>query len=336
MLLVNNAGAASAAYPQLSHAAWEGLTVADVVFPLFLFAVGAAMAIRRGEGGVVLVPWPRLLRRVVLLSAAGLALNLLRSGGDLTTVRIMGVLQLIALASVVAALLLRLPRRWQIGATIGALVAWWAALAWIPVPGHGVPSLTPEANLPGAVDAAVLGGEHLYQGLPYDPEGLVAIIPAAIIVVAGAWAAGWVTRAPRLAVSGLLASAGVVVLLAGWALNHTQPTIKSLWTAPYVMQTIGWSLAVFAAIALLTEVLRQRRFGWPFAVLGRNAILVYVGSEVFRTGPWRTAEGELIPRVLAQSLADGPLGSLTYPLAVVGVWLVVAAVLHWRRWYLRV
>ncbi len=45
MILVNNAGDAAVSYPQLRHSVWNGCTLTDVVFPLFLFIVGSSIAL---------------------------------------------------------------------------------------------------------------------------------------------------------------------------------------------------------------------------------------------------------------------------------------------------
>src|SRR4051794_40507696 len=45
MVLVNNQGSGSHVVPGLGHARWNGLTPADVVFPGFLVAMGAAMGL---------------------------------------------------------------------------------------------------------------------------------------------------------------------------------------------------------------------------------------------------------------------------------------------------
>ena len=57
MVIVNTPGAGAEPYPILDHAPWFGFTLADVVFPSFLFAVGNAMAFGNGKhdqrGGVL-------------------------------------------------------------------------------------------------------------------------------------------------------------------------------------------------------------------------------------------------------------------------------------------
>ena len=44
MILVNTPGSWEYVYPPLRHAAWNGCTPTDLVFPFFLFAVGNALS----------------------------------------------------------------------------------------------------------------------------------------------------------------------------------------------------------------------------------------------------------------------------------------------------
>ena len=43
MIIVNNPGSWAYVYAPLRHAKWHGCTPTDLVFPFFLFIVGAAM-----------------------------------------------------------------------------------------------------------------------------------------------------------------------------------------------------------------------------------------------------------------------------------------------------
>ena len=45
MILVNNPGSWGDSYPQLKHAAWNGWTMTDMVFPFFLWIMGVAMTL---------------------------------------------------------------------------------------------------------------------------------------------------------------------------------------------------------------------------------------------------------------------------------------------------
>ncbi|GBF04257.1 hypothetical protein DAERI_010429 [Deinococcus aerius] len=106
MLLVNNVALGSHMPAQLVHAPFGGMTLTDLVFPWFLFCAGAALPFslaampRAGVTG-----WARVrrsLERAVLLYLVGAFLTSVTLGAfDLG----LGVLQLIALATLGAALL---------------------------------------------------------------------------------------------------------------------------------------------------------------------------------------------------------------------------------------
>src|SRR3954465_13351655 len=146
MILVSTPGSWTAVYTQLDHALWNGWTITDLVFPFLLFAMGAAvpfaLARRRGARPTA----SHVVRRALVLFALGLVLNAIEAVPPLhlATFRIPGVLQRIAIVfASVAWLTERGSLRAQIGIVIGALVAYWAALTLIPVPGAGAGVLTP-------------------------------------------------------------------------------------------------------------------------------------------------------------------------------------------------
>ncbi|HRX84018.1 MAG TPA: polysaccharide deacetylase family protein [Phycisphaerae bacterium] len=78
MILVNNPGSWRHIYEPLEHAHWFGWTPTDLVFPFFLFIVGAAMAFaleRRLEQGVArMALLSQALRRAVIIFALGLVM----------------------------------------------------------------------------------------------------------------------------------------------------------------------------------------------------------------------------------------------------------------------
>ena len=55
MILVSTPGSWESVYPWLEHAPWHGCTLADLVFPFLLFAMGAAVpfALSSGKKGAV-------------------------------------------------------------------------------------------------------------------------------------------------------------------------------------------------------------------------------------------------------------------------------------------
>src|SRR5437764_9635246 len=141
MIVVNNQGSGAHAFFGMSHADWNGWSIADLVFPLFLFVVGTSMALSMARRPPTLA---RVVRRAALLFAIGLAMNALPPT-VLAEVRIMGVLQRIGLCFLLAYLVVRfLPpkRQWQVGA--GVLVGYWLLGSHWPI--------TPDLPLPGLVD----------------------------------------------------------------------------------------------------------------------------------------------------------------------------------------
>jgi predicted acyltransferase len=164
MILVSTPGTWTAVYTPLDHAVWHGWTLTDLVFPFLLFAMGAAVpfALARRRGPTRRVG-RHIVRRAIILFALGLVLNAIEAPGPMhwATFRIPGVLQRIAIVFLAVAWLTeRGSLRVQIAAVVAALVGYWVALTWIPVPGVGAGVLTPEGNLASFIDRALLG-RHL-------------------------------------------------------------------------------------------------------------------------------------------------------------------------------
>src|SRR5436309_10413553 len=213
MIVVNNQGDGSHVLPSLGHARWHGLTAADLVFPFFLVIMGVSMAMSFARHRPS--PW-KVLRRSALLFALGFFLNAFPhfAPGD---VHIMGVLQRIALVYLLASVIvLHVPRRGQLAIGAVLLGGYWALMMLVPVPGHVAGVLTPDGNLAGWLDRAVLGMKHVYGNGPYDPEGLLSTFPAVVTALIGFWAGDFVRRqhvgshvTRRLTTAGLaLAAAG--------------------------------------------------------------------------------------------------------------------------------
>ena len=341
MVLVNVQGDPRYAPGALKHATWNGWTIADLVFPAFLFISGAGMAFSLGahEGS----HGDRsthlgLLRRAATLFALGLALNAVLD--PLSPIRVMGVLQRIALATLLGGLVvLHLRPRLQYLLGGGLLLGYWALLALVPVPGVGIPALDPDANLPGAVDRVVLGSSHMYTA-SYDPEGLLSTLPAVVTLLAGYWAARWLQgRTGTTRASVMLVVAGIAVLLLWMAWGIVHPINKRMWTGSFVLVTAGAAVLLLGVIHQVVDVRGHLSRGWALRVLGRNAIVVYVVSELIGAVvravpvPFATGDPPLRQWVTDRALAPltGPsLGSVSFALGLLALlWLVCWAL--WRR-----
>ena len=334
MIIVNNQGDGNHVLPSLGHAHWNGITVADLVFPFFLVIMGVSMAISFAKKRPTLT---KVLRRSVLLFAFGFFLNAFPHF-DPAEVHIMGVLQRIALVYLATALVvLYAPHKAQLAIGGALLVGYFALMTLVPVPGHGAGVLTPDGNLAGYIDRALLGARHVYGNGPYDPEGLLSTLPAVVSALIGVWAGDWVRR-QRVGthVTKRLATVGLALAVAGAAWAPLFPINKKLWTSSYVLFTGGCALILLAITYEAVEVRGFRRLGRPFEILGLNAILVYMASEELayvvdstHFKPW------LYTRVLTP-FAGEILGSLLFSLTLAAVTWLLAGALYRRRVFLKV
>jgi predicted acyltransferase len=355
MILVNNPGTWSAVYRPLTHADWHGWTPTDLIFPFFLFAVGASIALalasrlERGESH------GRLLSRIALRSLVLFALGLFLAGFpsfDLATIRIPGVLQRIAACYLAVALLvLAVPQRHRVPVMVTVLTAlllgYWALMTWVPVPGFGAGDLGKEGNLAAHLDRTVLG-PHIWRAAKvYDPEGILSTLPAIATTLAGLFTGLWLrtARAPAAKAAGM-AAAGAGAVLLGLSWDRWFPINKALWTSSYVAFTAGAALLVLAACSWLVEIRRWRRWATPFVVFGTNAIAAFVLSTFVarllilvkvtgRDGAAVSLHRWIYTEVFAPWAAP-PSASLLFAVAYVLVWLAAMGALHRRRIFIRV
>jgi predicted acyltransferase len=287
MILVNNQGNWSAVYPAFRHAAWDGWLGADIVFPFFLFAVGASIHLSctslLATGITRKALLMKVVRRTVILTALGLFLNLFPFF-NFGTVRIPGVLQRIGLCYCFASFIyLYTGERMRIGITMALLMVYGILLLWVTPDGFGRASLAPCCNLPGFIDGALFPG-HTYEHAPvpgFDPEGILSTIPAIASAMVGVCAARLLQAAMAGDVSRwLVPCTGLLLMAAGLALDLIIPINKNLWTPSYVLFMGGLAVLVFFLCHYLRDIRRYRLPAMPFLVLGRNALAVYLFSSL--------------------------------------------------------
>ena len=288
MLLVNNPGSWSAVYAPLTHAQWHGLTPTDLVFPFFLFAVGNAMVFSGVNISSSKAYFKKVFWRVFSLFTAGLLLALFPlvwQDWDYTNLRIMGVLQRIALCYGISAIVIHYFNIRQImSLCIAILGGYWAMLL---LGGD----LTLADNFVRKVDVFILGENHLYQleGLPFDPEGLLSTFPAVVTVLLG-YLAGLVLKYKYTWDRFLyLFFAGLALLVVGLTWDFIFPMNKKLWTSSFVLTTGGLAAIVLSFWVWLTQIKGREMLGVPFQILGRNAIFIF-----FASGLWAKTIGKIM------------------------------------------
>ena len=355
MILVNKASVADQVYPALDHAPWNGWTFADLVFPFFLFIVGVAMAFSfakytEGDNKPTKQLYLRILRRSVILFILGLLLNGFWNY-DFSTIRVMGVLQRISVAYLLASLaVLTLPKKGQWALAAVLLIGYWLVMSFVPVPAYGAGVLTREGNFAAYIDRLIITTAHLYKGDNYnslgDPEGLFSTLPAVVSVLIGYFTGEWLRKQPERSRTSInMVIAGLSCLVVGEVWNFWFPINKKLWTSSYVLFTAGIALILLAACYELIDVRKRREFGRPFEILGMNAILVFVASVLMIKTLVKTkiGAGEDAPTTYAwinehlfQSWAGVLNGSLIFAILTVLLWLAVAYGLYRQRWFLKI
>ncbi len=210
MILVNDPGSWSHIYPPLEHAEWNGWTPTDLIFPFFLFIVGVSMTLsfasRIARGLTRSALAIHVVRRSALIFAIGLFLNGFPDF-DFSSIRIMGVLQRIALCYLVAGLLylaafqrepaaerparVRANIRVTAAVAVALLVGYWALMTFVPVPGYGAGRLGKNDNLGAYIDRTLMGGHLWAESMTWDPEGFLSTLPAIASLLIGLLAGEW-------------------------------------------------------------------------------------------------------------------------------------------------
>jgi len=362
MILANMAGVEGDVYVYrpLSHSEWHGCTPTDLIFPCFLFIVGVAMTFSlskyTAENKPTKAVYLRILRRTAILFILGLVLNGFWNQGvwtfDLSSIRLMGVLQRIALTYLFASLIvLKLPRKSQWLVAGGLLIAYWLTMMYIPVPDYGAGVLTREGNFGAFIDRLIIPKAHLYKGDGFnflgDPEGLFSTIPAIVSVLAGYFTGQWIKDKKQATsqTSMDLVLFGLCCLVIAIIWDVAFPINKKIWTSSYVLFTTGWALMLLAACYELIEVRLIKRWSKPFEIMGLNAIALFVASVFLikiaaktqiGTGETAVSIYNWIYQNIFASWAGNFNGSFLFALVTLLFWYGVAVLMYQKRWFIKV
>lgn len=323
MILVNNPGTWSYIYPPLRHAAWAGCTPTDLVFPFFLFVVGAAMAFSfaKYKESLSKESVKKLLIRGLLIFLVGLTLNAfpfyptspnpeLSFWGNISNyfsnLRIVGVLQRIAMCYIFGGVIaLWLKSSKKIIIAMGALMSLhWLILYLIgdssaPLVNGAAGVFSLAGQGAGAIDIAIFGESHIYHGFgpAFDPEGLLGTLSGACTLLLG-YVIGNIIRNTnnKIDVVAKLYTIGLLLLGGGLAWSICYPIIKALWTGSYVLYAGGWSILMLAFSIYFIDIKGKEKVLLPFKALGMNPLFAFVMAGLFakilgRIITWESATG---------------------------------------------
>jgi len=373
MILVNNPGSWSHIYGPLKHAPWHGCTPTDLVFPFFLFAVGNAMAFvmpRLQQAGNS-VFWQKVIKRFLLIFLIGLFLNwspFIKWSAENTIVfkhwvdpsnpesgiRILGVLQRIALAYLFASILVYFTKpnlTFYISCVI--LLLYWAMSALL---GDPLDPYSMQGFVGTQFDMDVLGVAHVYkgEGVPFDPEGIISTIPAIVQVVFGYFTGQYIQqKGKNFDMLAHLLVAGILMALAGIVWGEVFPINKKIWTSSYVLYTTGLAIMTIGVMIYLIEF-KGHKGAWSkfFDVFGKNPLFIFVLSgflpRVVAMFRWVDHTDETGKPVFISAFswfykyvcepisADPRNGSLLYALVTITFYWFLAYILDKRKIYIKV
>jgi predicted acyltransferase len=324
MILVNNPGSWSYIYAPLEHAPWHGCTPTDLVFPFFLFAVGNAMAfvLPRLQAAGDAAFLKKIFTRTLLIFGIGLFLNWFpfikwsgdhlifkawvdptdpaHPGAEPTGIRILGVLQRIALAYFFASLIIyygKIRGAFVAGAVI--LLGYWILCFLL---GNPADPYSLSGYFGTGIDKSVLGVAHMYkgEGVAFDPEGLASMLPAIVQVIFGFLVGDTILQKGRTfeMLSGLFVIGCVLVFL-GFCWDTVFPINKKIWSSSFVIYTTGLAILLLCVLMYTIEF-RGRGAGaaqgaiagagahspnisvWSrfFDVFGKNALFIFALSGI--------------------------------------------------------
>ena len=269
---------------QLSHVDWAGFRFMDLVMPLFLFIVGAAMPfafgkrLERGDSKSQL--YFRIIRRVIVLWILGM----MAQGGllqyDLSRLRIYtNTLHAIAAGYLIASIImLNMKIVWQIVTTVGLLLLFWALLTFVPVPGYGAGVLEPKANLARYIEEVVMG--RFFSGGTYT--WTLSSITFGATVMLGAMA-GHLLRSQKSQATkaAWLFGMGFGCVALGLLWHLQSPIIKHIWSSSFVLFSGGLCYLLLALFYLVIDIWGFKKWTFGFVVIGMNPITVYMAAQLF-------------------------------------------------------
>jgi predicted acyltransferase len=332
---ISNSGVVGFLHYELTHRPWEGFAFEDLIFPLFVFIVGASLVFSLTKSverhGKAATCW-KIARRALTLYLLGLVCYGGISHG-FEHVRLLGVLQRIAICYLATGLLFVAFRtRGLVAACAILLVGYWALMTFVPVPGVGAGNFAEGKNLANYIDSQYLP-LWKWESKPYDPEGMLSTLPTIASCLLGVFA-GMLLKNKNVGEYRkvfILAAAGAACLAAGFLWGLQFPIIKKIWTSSFVLVAGGYSCLLLALFYLLIDVWKLRRWATPFLWIGVNPITLYLAWDFVK---FRDLASSLVGGPVQNAL--GPYGPLLTAIVAMALVLLLARLMYQKKVFLRV
>ncbi|SFU69905.1 Predicted acyltransferase [Pustulibacterium marinum] len=352
MILVNTPGTGADMYPFLVHADWSGFTLADLVFPSFLFAMGNAMSFSLNKSSVSNKEYfAKVLKRSSIIFLLGFLMYWFpffhKVNGEwalypFEETRVMGVLQRIAICYFFVALLIRfLKNKHLIILSIAVLFVYWLVLLFFAGTADFMDMAT---NAATQFDKWIIGDNHMYKrdALIFDPEGLLSTLPSLVNVIIG-YLVGVFVQQKGSSYEGIakLFLLGFLLIIAALAWDLFFPINKKLWTSSFVLYTCGIDSVLMAMLLYFIEIKKQQKGVYFFQVFGKNPLFIYLFSELFYVILRRISVGdkdafEFFSEAIIQQIFPGSFGAFLVAVLFMLLCWSIGWILDKRKIYIKI
>lgn len=329
-------------FEQLSHAYWDGLHLADFVFPFFIFIVGVAVSL--GLRGAQAPGFDRghavrkVVKRTALLFALGIGVNMIYT--DFSAVRVLGVLQRIALVYLVCSLMVMFFYRRHLVYSLGfILISYWMVLLFVPAPGIEAGSMERGSNLVNWFDEQFLPG-MLWRGT-WDPEGMLSTWPAIASGLLGVWCGSLIAEESDLTSATLkIFVLGSLALIAGYLWSFLFPFNKALWSSSFVLTTGGVGAIILALLLWHTDLSGHRSLTYVSTVFGANAITAYILHILLGSLLGKDLYGESIHSRFVSSMNELGSNETVTGILWLAIFLTLCFIPMWamyrKKWFVKI
>ncbi len=365
MIMVNNPGSWGHIYTPLGHAAWNGLTPTDLVFPFFMFIMGIStyFSLRRYDFTFSKQAFVKIAVRTVVIFLIGIFIawfsklmygmsggkSFLEAAMSFDQLRILGVMPRLALCYGVGSICALLIKH--------RLMPWFIALILVVytiilLVGNGYEFS--DRNIISIVDHKVLGPDHMYADtidgvrLKFDPEGLLSTLPAIAHMLIGFVCGGLIisTKDNRERINRLFI-VGVILTFAGFLLAYGLPINKKIWSPTFVLTTCGLASSFLGLLIWIIDIKGHKRWCRFFEVFGINPLFLYclgaVLSIIFGDTkiPWDGAMMSIKSwgyKIVCMPVAgdDATFASLIFALSFVILNWLVGLILYKKKIYIKI
>ena len=361
MILVNYSVNFPFAFSLLKHSDWNGCTIADIVFPFFLFAVGSALVFSKAkvEDSTTQFYIGKVVRRAAILFFFGIIISwapFIKFTQENTiairsSIRIMGILQRIALCYFIVAMLTKFFKENSLYIiSISILLFYWFIVYYY---GDNQDPYGISGFAGIKFDLAILGKNHVHldKGIMLDPEGLLSTTSAIVVVIAGFLFSNYVVshkKNIRLVIVSCLIGIGLIVVGLIW--GQFFPINKKMWTSSYTVFTTGIAIILISIFIYWFDIkMIKNKAAEVFEIFGKNPLFIFLLSEIImrflnlirirstlpNTDPVNLFSWMYI-HSFQQLTSNNSINALLFDLAFVTFYWLIARFLDKRKIYFKV